>query len=54
MNVYILKILNSEQFYDQKIAEAEKEDVEILSAVVSGSRLHEGIHNPIDSGIDGG
>ncbi len=33
---------------------AELEDIEILSSVVPGSRLHEVIHNPIDSGIDEG
>lgn len=32
---------------------AEQEDIEILSSVVPGSRLHEVIHNPIESGIDG-
>jgi hypothetical protein len=33
---------------------AEQEDIEILSSVVPGSRLHEVIHNPIESGIDEG
>lgn len=54
MNVHRLQVLISERFYDQKIAAAEKEDIEILSSVVRGSRLHEGIHSPIDSGIDDG
>lgn len=43
-----------EQFYDKAIRAAELEDIEILSSVVPGSRLHEIIHNPIDSGIDEG
>ncbi len=43
-----------EQFYDKAILAAEAEDIEILSSVVPGSRLHEVIHNPIDSGIDEG
>ena len=36
------------------IRAAEQENVEILSSVVPGSRLHQIIHNPIDSGIDEG
>ena len=40
--------------YDNAIKAAEKEDIEVLSCVVPGSRLHEVIHNPIDSGIDEG
>ena len=43
-----------EEFYDKDILAAEAEDIEILSSVVPGSRLHEIIHNPIDSGIDEG
>jgi len=43
-----------EQFYDKAIHAAELEDIEILSSVVPGSRLHEVINNPIDSGIDEG
>ena len=43
-----------EEFYDKAILAAEAEDIEILSSVVPGSRLHEIIHNPIDSGIDEG
>jgi hypothetical protein len=34
--------------------EIEKQDPNILSSVVSGSRLHEIIHNPITEGIDEG
>lgn len=35
---------------DKKIRAAEAEDIEILSPVVPGSRLHAVIHNPMDSG----
>ena len=54
MSDYELQILATEKFYDEAIRAAEKEDIEILSSVVPGSRLHEVIHNPIDSGIDEG
>lgn len=40
--------------YDHAIAAAEQEDIEILSSVVPGSRLHEIINNTTDSGIDEG
>ena len=43
-----------QRIYDKAIRAAEMEDIEILSSVVPGSRLHEVIHNPIDSGIDEG
>jgi hypothetical protein len=54
MNNYEKQILATEQFYDKAILAAELEDIEVLSSVVPGSRLHEVIHNPIDSGIDEG
>jgi len=54
MSNYELQILATERYYDDAIRAAEKEDIEILSSVVPGSRLHEVIHNPIDSGIDEG
>ena len=54
MNNYEKQILATEQFYDKAIIAAELEDIEVLSSVVPGSRLHEVIHNPIDSGIDEG
>ena len=47
-------MLSTGKFYDEAMRSAEQEDVEILSSVVPGSRLHEVIHNPIDSGIDEG
>jgi len=54
MSNYELQILATEKMYDLAMRAAEQEDVEILSSVVPGSRLHEVIHNPIDSGIDEG
>jgi hypothetical protein len=54
MSDYERQILATEKFYDDAIRAAEQEDIEILSSVVPGSRLHEVIHNPIDSGIDEG
>ncbi len=54
MSNYEKQILATEQFYDNAMRAAELEDIEILSSVVPGSRLHEIIHNPIDSGIDEG
>lgn len=54
MSEYEKQIMNTEKFYDEAMRTAEQEDIEILSSVVPGSRLHEVIHNPIDSGIDEG
>jgi len=54
MSNYELQILDTEKFYDQAMFAAEQEGIEILSSVVPGSRLHEKINNPIDSGIDEG
>lgn len=54
MSNYELQLLATAQFYDDAIHAAEAEDIEILSSVVRGSRLHEVINNPIDSGIDEG
>lgn len=54
MSDYELQIQATGKFYDEAIHAAEQEDIEILSSVVPGSRLHEVIHNPIDSGIDEG
>ena len=44
----------TEHMNDNAKKAAEQEDIEVLSCVVSGSRLHEVIHNPIVSGIDEG
>ena len=54
MSNYELQIRATEQYYDNAIRAAEQESIEILSSVVPGSRLHQVIHNPIDSGIDEG
>ena len=54
MSEYELQIQNTEKFYDEAMLVAEQEDIEVLSSVVPGSRLHEIINNPIDSGIDEG
>lgn len=54
MSDYERQIMNTAKFYDQVMREAEKDGVEILTSVVPGSRLHEVINNPIDSGIDEG
>ena len=54
MSKYEMQIRKTEQFYDEAIRAAEQEGIEVLSSVVAGSRLHEIIHNPVDSGIDEG
>ena len=55
MSDYELQILSTGKVNDEAMLAAEENNsVEILSSVVPGSRLHEIIHNPIDSGIDEG
>ena len=54
MSNYERQILDTEKFYDQAMLAAEKESIEALSSVIPGSRLHEIINNPVDSGIDEG
>jgi hypothetical protein len=54
MSGYERQILETERFYDNQMHIIEESGAEILSSVVSGSRLHELIHNPIDEGIDEG
>jgi len=54
MSNYEQQIRNTARFYDDAMHAAEQEDIEILCSVVAGSRLHEVINNPIDSGIDEG
>ena len=54
MSNYELQILKTGQLYDAAIRAAESEGIEVLSSVVTGSRLHEIINNPVDSGIDEG
>jgi hypothetical protein len=54
MSAYEKQVRATEQFYDEAIHAAEQENVEVLSSVVPGSRLHDVINNPVDSGIDEG
>jgi hypothetical protein len=54
MSNYERQIQATAKIYDEAIRAAEQENIEIPSSVVPGSRLHEVIHNPIDSGIDEG
>ena len=54
MSNYELQIRKTGQIYDEAIRAAESEGIEVLSSIVQGSRLHEIINNPIDSGIDEG
>jgi hypothetical protein len=54
MSNYEMQIRKTTQIYDQAIRAAEHEDIEILESFVPGSRLHEVINNPVDSGIDEG
>lgn len=54
MSDYELQIQATEKYYDEAIRAAEQEGIEILHSVVPGSRLHDIINNPVDSGIDEG
>lgn len=54
MNNYELQMVVTTLYYDQAIAAAEQENIEILSSVVPDSRLQEIINNTVDSGIDEG
>ena len=54
MSNYELQIRKTAQIYDQAMHAAEQEDIEILESFVPGSRVHEVINNPVDSGIDEG
>ena len=54
MSDYELQILSTGKVNDQAMLAAESDNIEILSSVVTGSRLHDIINNPIDSGIDEG
>ena len=48
------QILADEKFYDEKTRAAEKEDIGSLAPAVPGSRPHEVIDNPVDSGSNEG
>jgi len=54
MSNYEIQVLETGHICDAAIRAAEAEGIEVLSSVVSGSRLHEIINNPVDSGIDEG
>ena len=51
---YEQQILATAKYYDAAMQAAEAEGIEILSSIVPGSRVHQVINNPIDSGIDEG
>jgi hypothetical protein len=54
MSNYEIQIHKTGQIHDAAMRAAELEGIEILNSVVPGSRLHEIINNPVDSGIDEG
>jgi len=54
MSRYELDNLETARRYDRMIREIEQNDPNVLSSVVSGSRLHSIIHNPVTEGIDEG
>jgi hypothetical protein len=54
MSNYEMQVRKTGQIFDEAMRTAELEGIEVLSSVVPGSRLHEIINNPVDSGIDEG
>ena len=54
MSLYEMQLQSTARMFDNAIKAAEQENIEVLSSVVPGSRLHEVINNPLDSGIDEG
>ena len=54
MSNYEMQVRKTGQIYDEAMRAAELEGIEVLNSVVPGSRLHEIINNPVDSGIDEG
>jgi hypothetical protein len=54
MSNYEIQIRKTGQIYDEAMRAAEREGIEVLNSVMPGSRLHEFINNPVDSGIDEG
>ena len=50
MNEYELQILEGDRYCDETMRAAK--DIEVLPSLVHGSRLHDVIHNPIDSATD--
>jgi len=54
MTAYEQQVLNTEQYYNRAMQQADSEDQEILSSYVPGDHVHEKIHNPVQEGIDEG
>lgn len=54
MSAYEQQILDTGRSFDERIREIERNDPNILSSVVPGSRLHQLINNPVTEGIDEG
>ena len=54
MSSYEKQIQATGQFYDQGMRKIEQGGGEVLSSTVSGSRLHQKVHNPVTEGIDEG
>ena len=54
MSRYEQDNLQTQKRCDQMMRKIEKQDRNVLSSVVPGSRLHQIIHNPITEGIDEG
>lgn len=54
MTAYEQQVQNTAQYYNLAIQQAESENQEILASFVTGDKLHEKIHNPIQEGIDEG
>jgi hypothetical protein len=54
MSAYELQVLELGRRSDEQMRAIESQDHNVLSSVVSGSRLHEIIHNPVTEGIDEG
>lgn len=51
MSRYEYQIQETERRFDERIREIELQDPNVLSSAVSGSRLHQIIHNPVTEGI---
>jgi G:T/U-mismatch repair DNA glycosylase len=54
MSAYERQNRETERRCDELMQEIERQDPNVLSSKVPGSRLHQFIHNPITEGIDEG
>lgn len=54
MSDYEAQNLETARRQDRMIREIERSDTNVLSSVMTGSRLHSIIHNPVTEGIDEG